>query len=95
MKCPNCGGTGKEYWNGNVFCNTGFECDKCNGTGEIELVQTNKEWLQTATTEQLADAFFAYRYAFATPKQKLWMSASEKCIKTDIIEWLKKPHSFK
>jgi hypothetical protein len=55
MKCSNCGGTGKEYWNGNVFCNTGFECDKCNGTGEIELVQTNEEWLKSLNTDEFAD----------------------------------------
>lgn len=53
MKCPKCGGNGKEYWNGNVFCNTGFECDKCNGTGEIELVQTNEKWFDRKSTSQL------------------------------------------
>ena len=55
MKCPKCGGNGKEYWNGNVFCNTGFECDKCNGTGEIE--QTNEEWFDTLSTEEKAEVF--------------------------------------
>lgn len=55
MKCSNCGGTGKEYWNGNVFCNTGFECDKCNGTGEIELVQTNEKWLDRKSTKEKAE----------------------------------------
>ncbi len=45
MKCPNCNGTGKEYWNGHVFCNEGFECSKCHGTGKI--TQTNNEWLSS------------------------------------------------
>ncbi len=48
MKCPNCGGTGKEYWNGNVFCNTGFECELCHGTGEVE--QTNEELFNKLST---------------------------------------------
>ena len=52
MKCTKCGGTGKEYWNGNVFCNTGFECDKCNGTGEVE--QTNEEWFDGLSTWEKA-----------------------------------------
>ena len=53
---------------------------------------TEQEYLQTCDTEQLASAFFEYRYVNATPRQKLWMSASEECIKTDIVEWLKKTH---
>jgi len=56
-------------------------------------IMTNEEWLKQCTTEQLANVFFEYRYANATPRQKLWMSASEKCIKTDIVEWLKQPHT--
>ena len=58
-----------------------------------EREQTNKEWIQSATTEQLADVFFEYRYVNATPKQKLWMSANEECIKTEIVEWLKEKHN--
>lgn len=60
---------------------------------EPELKLTNEENLRQCNTEQLADAFFEYRYVNATPKQKLWMSASEECIKTDIVEWLKQPHT--
>ena len=99
MKCEECGGTGKvQKW---FYERTGFgkyekvcgdvKCEWCNGTGEVE--QTEQEYLQTCTTEQLADVFFDYRYANATPRQKLWMSASEECIKTDMVEWLKQPHS--
>ena len=69
---------------------------KCSSTmydcSAYELEQTNEEWLKQCTTEQLADVFFEYRYVNATPRQKLWMSAIEKCIKTDIAEWLKQPH---
>ena len=54
---------------------------------------TNEEYLRSCNTEQLANTFFEYRYTYATPRQKLWMSANEKCIKTDIVEWLKQPHT--
>lgn len=60
---------------------------------EMAKPMTEQEYIQSCNTEQLADVFFEYRYANATPRQKLWMSASEKCIKTDIVEWLKKPHT--
>lgn len=60
---------------------------------EIGMCYTNEQWLRLATTEQLANIFFEYRYVNATPRQKLWMSANEKCIKTDIVEWLKQPHT--
>ena len=56
---------------------------------------TNEEYLKSCDTEQLADVFFEYRYVNATPRQKLWMSASEECIKADIVEWLKQPHTEK
>ena len=65
--------------------------DNCNRylPKDRPIVQTNEEWIKQCTTEQLADVFFDYRYINATPRQKLWMSANEKCIKTDIVEWLK------
>ena len=102
MKCPVCDGTGTS----NTCVNGTFKpCTFCDGTGEYEpfdadveldklypTEQTNEEWLKQCTTEQLANVFFEYRYANATPRQKLWMSASEKCIKTDIVEWLKQLH---
>ena len=61
MKCPECDGTGKvQKW---FYERTGFgkcekvcgdvKCEWCNGTGELEL--TEQEWLQTASTEQLAE----------------------------------------
>ena len=63
-----------------------------NGTGNIPKPLTEQEYLQTCNTKQLADVFFDYRYVNATPRQKLWMSTNEKCIKADIVEWLKQPH---
>ena len=89
MKCPKCGGTGKEYWNGNVFCNTGFECDKCNGTGNIE--QTNEEWFCRLSTEEKAE-WLSNRDEFVydcgqrgfTPKIM---------DKDEWQQWLKQPHT--
>lgn len=67
--------------------------DNCNRylPKDKPIVQTNEEYIHSLNTEQLADVFFEYRYVNATPRQKLWMSASEECIKTDIVEWLKQP----
>jgi hypothetical protein len=83
MKCPNCGGTGKEYWNGNVFCNTGFECDKCNGTGEIEM--TNDEWRKTCSAEEFAEGMAQYCCDVNTNDVK-------EILKKEWLEWLKQPH---
>ena len=56
---------------------------------------TNEEWLRSCTTEQLANVFFEYRYANATPQQQLWLSANEDFVKCGIVEWLKQPHTTK
>lgn len=71
----------------------GQNFDSCILFSRNSKPMTEQEYLQTCNTEQLADVFFEYRYAYSTPRQKLWMSASEKCIKTDIVEWLKQPHT--
>ena len=82
-----CGGTGFfcEMKMGDV-CTLGSPCPH-------QKPLTNEEYIHSLNTEQLANVFFEYRYVNATPRQKLWMSASEKCIKTDIVEWLKQPHT--
>ena len=59
---------------------------------ETAKPMTEQEWLQTATTEQLADVFFDYRYINATPQQQLWLSANEDFVKGGIVEWLKEIH---
>jgi hypothetical protein len=82
MKCSNCGGTGKEYWNGNVFCNTGFECDKCNGTGEVE--QTNEEWFCQLPTEEKAK-WLEEKMTWAAQEQGTFTAKGW-------VKWLKQPH---
>lgn len=89
MKCQKCGGTGKEYWNGNVFCNTGFECDKCNGTGEVE--QTNEEWFCQLPTGEKAE-FFANIYPKNVGEALIKISNGDK---DRWLEWLKQPHTNK
>ena len=84
MKCPRC-----KFYN---ICKGRLNETVENCVRFKSVEQTNEEWLKQCTTEQLANVFFEYRYANATPRQKLWMSASEKCIKTDIVEWLKQLH---
>lgn len=62
MICPTCKGNKtllkKEQVNGCYEVVLGI-CDRCHGTGEIEM--TNEEW-RTATTKQLAEwlAFLVY-----------------------------------
>ena len=98
-ECPKCKGYGiigdavPDILRGRGHIFSSIECPQCHGSGEVEM--TNEEYLKSCNTEQLANAFFEYRYTYATPRQKLWMSANEKCIKTDIVEWLKQPHTIK
>ena len=96
-ECPKCKGYGivgsavPDILRGRGAIFSSNECDMCHGSGEVQM--TEQEYLQTCNTEQLANAFFEYRYVNATPRQKLWMSASEECIKTDIMGWLKQPYT--
>ena len=92
MKCPNCGGTGKEYWNGNVFCNTGFECDKCHGTGEVE--QTNEEWFCSLSTEEKAKEFVAIQLQECDSCEVITDKMIQSCFNR-WKEWLKQPHHEK
>ena len=90
LSCPICNNPKlREYGNGI------YRCDVCETYFDKDenVVLTEQEWLQTCTAEQLADVFFEYRYVNATPRQKLWMSASEECIKKDVVKWLKQPHT--
>lgn len=93
MKCEECGGTGKvQKW---FYERTGFgkyekvcgdvKCEWCNGTGEVE--QTEQEYLQTCTTEQLAECLT--NISFNTGYD------SYNVVFQKITEWLKQPHTVK
>ncbi len=94
MKCNNCNGTGREFWNGHVFCNAGFECGKCHGTGEVK--KTNFEEV-TSSPERLADfleevsnACFdcASRGPYKSPDCP-FADAKDDPYKCNFLEWLK------
>ena len=75
-----------------IGCTNRFENKKTECDSYVPM--NNEQFIRFCDTEQLANTFFEYRYTYATPRQKLWMSANEKCIKTDIVEWLKQPHQM-
>lgn len=64
---------------------------KCTRPYEIEL--TNKEWLQTANTEQLAEEILAWWFDGANTYSHFGLFQSEiDEAKEKIMKWLKKPH---
>lgn len=85
MICPKCGGGGKVY------------CTMCKGTGlyhEEDLI-TEQEYIQTCTTEQLAEWLQEHMDCVGCP------ASQEKChryydaCKEVMMEWLKQPHTDK
>ena len=104
MKCPCCNGTGRTPMVTIIKTDSGLPCDfpciACDGTGEVEM--TNKYFLQTATTEQLA-WFIAKAMLFYDNTTMSLLEAIKKAIEydekpskhftDDIVEWLKQPHS--
>lgn len=100
MKCPCCNGTGRTPMVTIVKTDSGLPCDfpciECDGTGEVEM--TNEYFLQTATTEQLAefivnmtllDKYKLYdRMESAEYEQGIGIGA-----KKVIVEWLKEKHN--
>ena len=104
MKCKNCDGTGKVVhpmmsMNGDDY--TGeweqHECEMCGGTGEIQ--QTEKEYIQTCNTEQLAEFIIAVRkgcvYADCPNGETPCMSCKDGCDIDKLVVWLKQPHHEK
>ena len=91
MKCPNCNGIGKEYsfYDGEKSVWKDSVCPTCNGTGVVEPL-TGQEYLQTCTTEQLAEAIFRICER-ATWDYNVKIMVGEKK-KELIVAWLKQPH---
>jgi hypothetical protein len=59
-------------------------CPQCGGTGEIEM--TEQEYIQTCNTEQLAEFLCNVGFENETIVRKF---------KSEWVEWLKQPHTFK
>jgi DnaJ-class molecular chaperone len=84
MKCPKCGGSGKVF------------CSMCKGTGlyhEDDLI-TEQEYIQTCTTEQLAEEISQLVFGGDFKKHISKMGyINMHSFKTEIAEWLKQPHT--
>ena len=106
MKCPNCDGKG--YWQEDMpdkfmgkFKQTKvWECDRCNGSGEVsEVEMTNEEWRRTCSTEEFAEwlgdklDYCQIMWYWACDKCT-WSKKHESCMndKEKWLEWLKQPH---
>ena len=63
---------------------------KCTRPYEIEL--TNKEWLQTANTEQLADKLTDFSFWLVV---ELPTNERREKVRNKLLEWLKQPHHEK
>ena len=90
MKCPACEGTGIIH-----FRNIHEICGKCKGIGFIDekpkpkKQKTEQEWLQTASTEQLADKLtdFSFWLVPIIPTED-----KREQIRKKIELWLKEKH---
>lgn len=86
MKCPKCGGYGKllKKEKGKACYEVSLSfCDKCHGSGEVEI--TNEEWLKSMNTEQFAEAL-----AWIEDRGELPTVRKENVKAFE--EWLKKPY---
>lgn len=90
MKCKNCSGNGRVTigWDS-------YPCDFCHGTGEVE--QTEQEYIQTCTTEQLVHVIHLMTSScYVCGKEGVDYKRCyfhKKCTgPKEIEEWLKEPH---
>ena len=90
MKCKHCDGDGVivdvEYGHAGKY-----GCKYCDGKGVVEPL-TEQEWLQTCTTEQLADVFYMVFHNHADRVLNAFWDKHKDVFKKDIVEWLKQPH---
>lgn len=90
MKCKHCDGDGVivdvEYGHAGKYM-----CDYCWGTGVVEPL-TEQEYLQTCTTEQLAEVITDI--VWECKEQDDCMDCKLGwCSKDYVVEWLKQPHT--
>lgn len=98
IKCPHCNGKGFSEINSAV----NMTCGWCMGQGELDLEivptepQTEQEYLQTCTTEQLAEALLEWWIDGADTYTQFGLFQHEiDEAKEKIVEWLKQPHTIK
>ena len=94
--CDLCKGTGRllKPWYDTTGLMTGFTgdiCFKCDGKGTIVESLTEQEWLQTATTEQLAEWIKGHMNCNFCP-MRLKCEDMRNCME-HIKSWLKQPHT--
>lgn len=88
-RCPNCNGKGfySVDWQK-------FRCDVCKGSGKKPM--TEQEYIQTCTTEQLADELADVCYGLL---DDVWGNDGDTSCdyreteKNYWVEWLKQPHT--
>ncbi len=90
MKCKHCDGTGKS----NMYKDGDFvDCMYCGGTGEMEVIQTEEEWLKSLNTKQLAK-WITYQIYYATTCD-VYSQNRKNWNVNEWENWLKQPHSEK
>ena len=94
--CPKCKGKAecfKEVFNdGKQRHEKLVGCDMCHGSGEVQM--TEQEYLQTCTTEQLAEWLQEHMECASCGCNKDICYQGYDCCKLAFVEWLKQPHTF-
>ena len=90
ISCPQCGFPKIRD------CGNGlYQCDDCGAHFDKDenIVLTEQEWLQTATTEQLAEELLAWWFDGANTYSQFGLFQHEiDGAKEKIMKWLKQPH---
>lgn len=90
--CPECDGWG--HISSITDCSiASVQCEKCLGTGEIEVPVTNADHFRTMSDELMAAKFEDMVPLVFMPKEvrDIWMSGKMK-LRDAWLEWLRKPY---
>ena len=91
MICPKCNGKGSVY---NALGSFYEDCGHCQGTGMVRVEgepMTEQEYLQTCTTEQLAE--WIVHLADQCTISHECNRCESWCDEKRVVEWLKQPHT--
>ena len=87
MKCKHCNGDGFIVEVNHGYADK-YMCDHCLGTGIIEPL-TSEEYIRSCSFEELAGAIYEwYSAGYTTGRVGLPLNSI-----TEIVEWLKQPHT--